>query len=108
MLSHQVKEKLKENWPGANDLACFVQCRLYDPASMLEFYVIAMNPEYEDSLAAIVHSENLELELVSLQQLTTAFEAQGQILAYDEHFRPVKAMKLWSDLQRKRRGDYGV
>ena len=107
IINEKVTQRLKANWPDVHDLNTFVECRIFDPASIAEWYVMGCNPDNEDELAAIIVRDNVELMIVSLSDLRNTLNCEGNGLEIDPHFRREKALKVWGNLQRKRRGEYG-
>lgn len=107
-IANNIREKLLANWQTAHELNSFVECRVYDPASLLEYYIVAMNPGNEDELAAIIHGNSVELELVKWGDLVTMLNNQGEPLKIDHEYKREKALKVWGRLKRMERGEYGV
>lgn len=105
MITQKQLNALKANWPG--ELNCYVECRVFDPASCAEWYLIACDP-FEEILTAIVSLDALTLEDVSIHELTHTLNADGENLQVDRHFRREKAQTIWDKLKRKREGTYGV
>ena len=108
MISEDTLNRLKNNWPFADNLACFVECRVYDPVSNAEWYLIACNPDNEDTFACIVAAQGVELETISMSDLIAAAQASGRDLLLDEDFPRMKSMQVWSRLKRLRRQAYDV
>lgn len=104
-LKPQTINNLVDNWPYAADMATFVEARIYDPASIAEWYLIALDPDDLNRACAIVVTDTLEMDYVDIAELIASFEAMGKELVFDEHFRREKCMKVWSKLMRKMRGD---
>jgi len=108
MLSH-LYEKLKSNFKNSDDLSTIVECRIFDPLSTLEFYVIACDPENTDSLSVISNSMlGIELETISLDEIKSQLSCEGRFLVLDRDFRKEKALQIWTKLQRKRNRKYGI
>lgn len=108
MIEENTLTRLKNNWPFADNLACFVECRVYDPASGAEWYLIACNPENDDTFAAIVAAQGVELETISMVDLVAAAQASGRELMVDEYWQRTKAMQVWGRLKRTRRQGHDI
>ena len=108
MINETLKEARLKNWEYAPELNTFVEARVYDPASICEWYLIAMNPDNNEEVAAIVCKDSIELELINIADLLTALNSEGAPLVWDDHFRREKGLKIWSKLKKQRNGTYGL
>ena len=108
MMNETLKGALLQNWEHAHELNTFVEARVYDQASICEWYLIAMNPDNNDEIAAIVCKDTIELEMININDLLTTLNSEGLPLVWDEHFRRDKGLKIWSRLKKQRNGTYGL
>lgn len=105
MLTQKQLDALKANWP--HELDCWVECRVFDPASCAEWYLIACDP-FEEILTAIVCLDQPRLEHVSIADLSQVLNAEGEHLQVDPNFRREKGIVIWAKVNRKRQGTYGL
>lgn len=108
MLHETTIERLIANWPYAADMATFVESRIYDPASIAEWYLVALDPEDLNRACAIVVTDTLAMEYVDIADLIATFEAMGKELVFDRNYRREKCMKVWSKLMRKMKGEFNA
>jgi len=102
MLSHSQTEKLKANWgEKANSMACMAEVRLYDPLSLWECYIYALNPEDDDEIECIIKvGRNCRptLEQWQLSHIQALFNAHGEGVQVDQEYRPRRAAELFKKL----------
>ena len=108
MLNDQQISYLLRNWPYAADMATFVEARIFDPTSKLEWYLIALDPDDLNRACAIVVNDSVELVYVDLDAEIKGFAAQGKVLENDPNFRREKCMRIWTKLMKKMRGEFNA
>lgn len=102
MLSSKQKQKLKQNWAGAEALACKAEVRLYDPASKWQCYLVAIDPQDDDTAYGIISSnpqEPPQATVFGLQSIFSMFNSLGEGIRLDASYRPILASSILKKLQ---------
>lgn len=96
------KDKLMSNWGDqAEALACFAEARFYDKASTWECFLLAIDPDDEDTVKCIVKTNakaHPTVETWSLQSIFSCFNEYGETPTLDNDFKPRRAAELFKSL----------
>lgn len=99
-----LNRKLIQNWGDkAEAMDCFAEVRVFDPLSPWECYIFAQNPENLDEVKVILVGFDVEVCEMSLEEIFSKFNSEGEYVQIDPLFRPVKADKLLKRLRERRR-----
>ena len=88
------------NWGElAESMEAFVEVSLIDELSGWRIYLIALNPDDQDTLLTLVSGDIEVMQTYSLYSLLNAFNSDGEGLTVDTEFRRVKACVLYKKLK---------
>jgi len=99
MITKTQSDRLKDNWGApAEALACYALIRFFDPLSPWECYLLAQNPDDEDEIACLIKGFFVELSHWRLSELANRYNAAGEPIQIDNHYRPRRAAELFKQL----------
>jgi hypothetical protein len=106
MLNETQKAKLMLNWGAkAAAMACYAEIRLYDPISGFVCYLLALDPDDEQTAHCMIVSSaeaRPNVETWTLQELAELYNEHGEGLQLDEEYRPKHAAQLFKQLYETR------
>ena len=102
MISQLHREKLLKNWGDkASSMACMAEVRVYDPLSLWECYIFALNPEDNDEIECIVKvgkNQPATVEKWFITNIEGLFNSNGEGVEVDKEYRPRRAAELFKKL----------
>jgi hypothetical protein len=105
LINSAQSEKLKANWGDkAESMACMAEVRVYDPLSFWECYIFAQNPEDENEIMCLIHTNKLSSPGVSkwtLQELCALYNQDGEGVEVDQEYRPRRTAELFKILNKE-------
>lgn len=106
MLSPTDKQNLLQNWGDkAEALACKAEVRVYDPSSSWECYLIALNPDDENTVKCLIRPhKNAETvyEEWTLENIKSLFNENGESVIVDDEYMPQGAAQLFKNLNARK------
>lgn len=110
MITDSQREKLKQSWgEKAEAMQCYAQVRVYDPSSLWECYIYALNPENDDECMCIIKvSRHVEPSIARwyLTDISLLFNENGDGVSIDTEYRPMRAAELWKKLNEEKQDEY--
>lgn len=104
MICNKQKQKLMASWGDkAEAMDCFAEVRIFDPLSPWECYIFAQNPENHDEVKVILVGFDVEVCDMSLEEIFSKFNSDGEYVEIDALFRPIRADKLLKRLKERKR-----
>ncbi len=97
MINSKQKARLLSNWEHRETLTTNAEVRIHDPNSEWQCYLIAMNPQNDDEVYAMVVGWYPEVCMWELSSLMASYNEDGEHPIIDNTFRPCNA----GDLLRK-------
>ena len=104
MISQQICDALKANWPLAESMQCKTLIRIIDPNQSWACYIYAMDPQNEDTVMCISEKQSRIIRHVftsemSLNTIQNAYNQFGEYPIIDTEFRPQWTFHLFKKLQ---------
>lgn len=99
MLKQATKNKLIKNWgEQADAMNCFTEVKFIDPLSNWACYIYALNPDNQDDIACLIHTDEVDICDWSLKELYSSYNSEGEHPEIDTEFRPVLTSYLFKKL----------
>ena len=100
ILTQALKDKLKANWLLAESMACKAELRVYDPLSVWQCYLIAMNPQDENEVACILSTTmgHCIYTLWTIKEINDLYNWEGEKPSIDLEYRPRMASQIFKQL----------
>ena len=94
LIPEHIQLKLMKNWgEKADAFACKCECRIYDPASKWQWFIFAQDPFDEDKLLGIECAFEKEIKELSLRELSTIFNTEGDYMLFDPEYQPTNVIE---------------
>lgn len=100
LLTKEISDKLKEQFPKGSDFEQLVLAKLFDPCGSWTWYVLNQDPEDPDYLWGIVNGFEIEMGSFSLSELESIKGPLGIGIERDLYFEPLPASDLWEKLNK--------
>jgi hypothetical protein len=98
MIPSDTKERLLANWLVADSMACYAECKIYDPLSRWACYILAINPLNEDEILCIFTGLGVTIETYSMSSIRHMYNTQGEPPQLDKEYRRMWASELFKKL----------
>jgi hypothetical protein len=99
MINSTQKQRLLNNWGArAESMACNAEVRVYDPLSSWQCYILALNPEDENTIMCIVSTNKWAEPMLTdwtLYDLSQLYNSNGEGPDLDKEYRPRRAAELF-------------
>ena len=102
MINPNQIELLKRNWgEKADALDCFAYVRLFDHLSNWQCYLFAISDDELVAKAAFhTPALGLQIDTITIQELSTMYNSEGEAPLIDEEFRPQHITRIIKRLKR--------
>lgn len=98
-MTPDIKQRLLNNWGDkASAMACYAEVKLWDRRSGWAVYIMAMNPEEEDEVYGILHTDRIEVGAYTMKELGASYNTYGEYPVLDPDYRRRWASELFKQL----------
>jgi len=99
LLTKELSEKLKAQYPQGSDFDQMVIAKFFDPQGSWTWFVMNQDPKDTDYLWGIVDGNEVEMGSFSLSELQSYKGHFGIGIRRDLYFTPRPAREIWDELQ---------
>lgn len=99
LITKAIERKARSQFPLGSDMSQMVVAKFFNPVGSWTWYVMNQDPKNPDYLWGIVKGYEIEMGSFSLSELQRLRLPYGLGIERDLHFKPMKAIDVWKQLQ---------